>query len=77
MTLAQTLLDVSLLLLLLVTVALLTRHRRLPLSAVLVLVGLALATSGVSPDLGRLEGEAFEQVVVFLLLPALVFAAAL
>ena len=77
MTLAQTLLDVSLLLLLLVAVALLTRHRRLPLSAALVLVGLAIATVGASPDVGRLEGETFEQVVVFLFLPALVFAAAL
>jgi monovalent cation:H+ antiporter, CPA1 family len=77
MTLAGTVLEVSLLLALLVVVALLTRRGRLPLSAVLVLVGLALATAGASPAVGQLEGETFEQVVVFLLLPALVFAAAL
>ena len=77
MTLADTVLEVSLLLVLLVGVALLTRHRRLPLSAVLVVAGLALSTAGVSPEVGELEGEDFEHVVVFLLLPALVFAAAL
>ena len=77
MTLAGTVLEVSLLLLLLVVVAILTRHRRLPLTVVLVIVGLALGTFGASPQVGELEGEAFEQVVVFLFLPALVFAAAL
>jgi monovalent cation:H+ antiporter, CPA1 family len=77
MTLAGTVLEISLLLLLLVVVALLTRRRSLPLSAVLVVVGLLIATAGGSPAVGELEGETFEQVVVFLLLPALVFSAAL
>lgn len=77
MRLADTVLEVCLLLLLLVGVALLTRHRRLPLSVALVVVGVALATAGASPAVGQLRGEAFEQVVVLLFLPALVFSAAL
>lgn len=68
---------ISLLFLLLVTVALLTRHRRVPLSAVLVVVGLLLSSAGALPALDQLEGETFQQVVLFLLLPALVFSAAL
>ena len=75
--LAGTVLEVCLLLVLLVGVALLTRRRSLPLSVGLVVVGLLLSTVGASPGLGELRGETFEQVVVFLFLPALVFAAAL
>ncbi|MBW3640409.1 MAG: hypothetical protein KY451_11255, partial [Actinobacteria bacterium] len=77
MMLAGTVLEVCLLLVLLVAVALLTRRRSLPLSVGLVVVGLLLSTVGASPAVGELRGETFEQVVVFLFLPALVFAAAL
>lgn len=77
MELADRVLEVSLLLVVVVAVALATRHRRLPLSVVLVVAGLALSATGLADDLGQLEGEAFEQVVVLVFLPALVFAAAL
>jgi monovalent cation:H+ antiporter, CPA1 family len=48
-----------------------------PLSVILVVVGFVAAAVGLTPEIGRLEGEAFEEVVVFLFLPVLVFAAAL
>ena len=77
MSLPGTLLEVSLLFLVVVAIALLTRHRRLPLTVALVVAGFALSTTGLAGSLGRLEGEAFEQVVILVFLPALVFAAAL
>ncbi len=60
-----------------VLVGVVARRVRLPLSVVLVVVGIVAAAVGMSPGVGRLEGEAFEQVVLFLFLPVLVFAAAL
>jgi monovalent cation:H+ antiporter, CPA1 family len=77
MSLPGTVLEVSLLLGVVVAVAVATRSRWLPLSVALVLAGFALSSTGLSGDVGRLEGEAFEQVVVLVFLPALVFAAAL
>lgn len=71
------LLEVSALLTVAVLVGLAARRIRVPLSVVLVVVGFAAAAVGLSPQVGRLEGETFEQVVVFLFLPVLVFAAAL
>lgn len=77
MDLPQVLLEVAALLALAVAVGLVARRLRLPLSVVLVLVGLLISAVGLRPEVGRLEGEAFEEVVVFLFLPVLVFAAAL
>ena len=77
MSLPHTLLDVSLLLALVVAITLVTSRTRIPLTVVLVVAGFALSASGLSPDLGELRGEAFEQVVIFVFLPLLVFAAAL
>ena len=77
MSLPHTLLDVSLLLALVAGITLVTSRTRIPLTVVLVVAGFALATTGLSPDLGELRGEAFEQVVIFVFLPLLVFAAAL
>ncbi len=77
MELPRLLLEVSALLTLAVLLGLGARRVRVPLSVVLVVVGFAAAATGLSPEIGRLEGEAFEEVVVFLFLPVLVFAAAL
>ncbi len=71
------LLEVSALLVVAVLVGLAARRIRVPLSVVLATLGFAAAALGLSPQVGRLEGETFEQVVVFLFLPVLVFAAAL
>jgi CPA1 family monovalent cation:H+ antiporter len=71
------LLEVSGLLILAVLMSLVARRTRVPLSVILVVVGFLAAAVGLSPEVGRLEGEAFEEVVVFLFLPVLVFAAAL
>jgi CPA1 family monovalent cation:H+ antiporter len=76
-SLPDTMLDVSLLLALIVAVALLTRRTPVPLTVVLTIGGFALAASGLSPALGELQGETFEQVVLYVFLPLLVFAAAL
>jgi len=67
----------SALLVLAVLVGLIARRIGVPLSAVLVVVGFLATAVGLTPEIGRLEGEAFEEVVVFLFLPVLVFAAAL
>ena len=77
MELPRLLLEVSGLLLLAVLLSLAARRIRVPLSVVLVVVGFLAAAVGASPHVGRLEGEAFEEVVVFLFLPVLIFAAAL
>ena len=77
MSLAGTVVETSLLLLVVALVAIATRRRRLPVTAALVVVGVVVAAVGASPDVGRLQGEDFEQVVVLLFLPALVFSAAL
>ena len=77
MSLPDTVLEVSLLLVVVVGVAVATRRSRLPLSVVLVVAGLGLSATGLAGDLGRLEGEAFQEVVVLVFLPVLVFAAAL
>jgi CPA1 family monovalent cation:H+ antiporter len=75
--LSRLLLEISALLILAVLLSLAARRMRVPLSVVLVVVGFLAAALGLRPDIGRLEGEAFEEVVVFVFLPVLVFAAAL
>ena len=77
MDLPGALLEVAGLLALAVVLGLLARRVHVPLTVVLVVVGFLASAAGLVPTVGRLEGEAFEQVVVFLFLPALVFAAAL
>jgi CPA1 family monovalent cation:H+ antiporter len=75
--LSRLLLEVSGLLIVAVVMSLAARRMRVPLSVILVVVGFLAAAVGLSPEVGRLEGETFEEVVVFLFLPVLVFAAAL
>jgi CPA1 family monovalent cation:H+ antiporter len=75
--LPRLLLEASGLLLLAVLLGLGAKRWHVPLSVVLVVVGFAAAAAGLSPAVGRIEGETFEEVVVFLFLPVLVFAAAL
>ncbi len=77
MSLPRVLLDVSGLLILAVLLSLVARRVRLPLTVVLVVVGFLAAAVGIIPGLAELEGEAFEEIVVFAFLPLLVFAAAL
>ncbi len=77
MELPRLLLEISALLTLAVLLGLASRRLRVPLSVILVAVGFLAAAAGLSPEIGRLEGEGFEEVVVFLFLPVLVFAAAL
>jgi CPA1 family monovalent cation:H+ antiporter len=77
MELPQLLLEVSGLLLLAVLLSLAARRLRVPLSVILVVIGFLAAVVGLTPEIGLLEGETFEEVVVFLFLPMLVFAAAL
>ena len=77
MELPRLLLEMSGLLTLAVLLGLVARRVGLPLSVILVVVGFVAAAAGLTPEIGRLEGEAFEEVVVFLFLPVLVFAAAL
>ena len=77
MDLPRLLLELSGLLVLAVLLNLAARRLKVPLSVVLVVVGFAAAALGLDTDMGALEGEAFEEVVVFLFLPVLVFAAAL
>ncbi len=77
MELPRLLLEISALLTLAVLLGLAARRLRVPLSVILVVVGFLAAAAGLSPEIGQLEGEAFEEVVVFLFLPVLVFAAAL
>jgi CPA1 family monovalent cation:H+ antiporter len=71
------LLEISALLTLAVLLGLVARRVGVPLSVILVVVGFLATAIGLTPEIGRLEGEAFEEVVVFLFLPVLVFAAAL
>ncbi len=77
MELPHLLLEMSALLALAVMLGLLARRIGVPLSVVLVVVGFLAAAVGLTPGIGQLQGEAFEEVVVFLFLPVLVFAAAL
>ena len=77
MELPRLLLEISALLTLAVLLGLVARRARVPLSVILVVVGFLAAAAGLTPEVGHLEGEAFEEVVVFLFLPVLVFAAAL
>jgi CPA1 family monovalent cation:H+ antiporter len=61
-----------------VLVGLLARRLRLPLTVLLALAGFAAAVLGRSQGVvNPLQGEAFEEVLVFLFLPVLVFAASL
>lgn len=71
------LLEVSGLLILAVLVSLLARRLRVPLSVILVIVGVLATAVGLTPEIAQIEGEAFEEVVVYLFLPLLVFSAAL
>ena len=77
MNLPDLVLEVAGLLAVAVVLGLLARRVNLPLTAVLVVVGYLASLAGVIPTVGRLQGEAFEELVVFGFLPALVFAAAL
>ena len=77
MDLPGALLEVAGLLALAVFLGVLARRVHVPLTVVLVVVGFLASAAGLVPSVGRLEGEAFEEVVVFLFLPVLVFAAAL
>ena len=77
MELPHLLLEMSALLALAVMLGLVARRVGLPLSVILVVVGFLASASGLAPEIGRMDGEAFEEVVVFLFLPVLVFAAAL
>jgi CPA1 family monovalent cation:H+ antiporter len=77
MELPRLLLELSALLTVAVLVGLVAQRMHVPLSVVLVAVGFLATASGVDLEIGGLEGEAFEEVVVFLFLPLLVFAAAL
>ncbi len=77
MELPKLLLEISALLTLAVLLGLVARRTHVPLSVILVVVGFLAAATGLSPEIGQLEGEAFEEVVVFLFLPVLIFAAAL
>ena len=72
------LLEISLLLAGAVVLSLLARRVRLPLSVVLALVGFLATSLGGSLSLeDHLAGEGFEEVLVFLFLPVLVFQAVL
>jgi CPA1 family monovalent cation:H+ antiporter len=77
MELPRLLLELSALLTVAVLVGLVAQRMHVPLSVVLVAVGFLATASGADLEIGGLEGEAFEEVVVFLFLPVLVFAAAL
>lgn len=77
MNLAEVLLEVAGLLALAVLLGLVADRVHVPLTVVLVVVGFLGSAAGVIPTVGELEGEAFEEVVVFGFLPVLVFAAAL
>lgn len=77
MELPRLLLEISALLTLAVLLGLVARRTHVPLSVILVAVGFLAAATGLSPEIGQLEGGAFEEVVVFLFLPVLIFAAAL
>jgi CPA1 family monovalent cation:H+ antiporter len=77
MDLPGLLLEGSALLTVAVLMGLVARRIGVPLSVILVVVGFLAAASGLSPEIGDLEGESFEEVVVFVFLPVLVFAAAL
>lgn len=76
--LPQSLLEISVLLVGAVFLALLIRRGRLPLTVVLAVGGFVAAWLGGQLEIvGQLQGEAFEEVVVFLFLPILVFEAVL
>ncbi len=77
MSFPDVVLQVAGLLALAVLLSLVARRVHLPLTVVLVVVALAGSALGVAPEFARLDGEAFETLVVTGFLPALVFAAAL
>ncbi|MDP9309703.1 MAG: sodium:proton antiporter [Chloroflexota bacterium] len=78
MNLPQWLLVVSALLAFAVLLGVLAERVRLPVTVVLAIVGFAASWLGASIGItSPLRGEAFEEVVVFLFLPVLVFEAAL
>ena len=78
MDLAQALLEVSLLMAVAVVIGLLAERVRIPVTVVLAVVGFLASSLGGSLALERqLEGEGFEEVLVFIFLPVLVFQAVL
>ncbi len=77
MELPRLLLELAGLLALAVLMGLVARRLHMPLSAILVVVGFLASAVGLTPGIGQLEGETFEQVVILIFLPVLVFAAAL
>ncbi|MDT0275479.1 cation:proton antiporter [Blastococcus goldschmidtiae] len=77
MELPRLLLEGSVLLMVAVVLEPVARRVGIPLSVILVVVGFVASAAGLAPQIAQLEGEAFEQVVIFLFLPLLVFAAAL
>jgi CPA1 family monovalent cation:H+ antiporter len=78
MALPEWLLVVSAMLAVAVLVALVSDRARVPLTVLLVIIGFVLGAVGDAIGVERpLEGEAFEQVLVFIFLPVLVFEAAL
>ncbi len=70
-------LEVAGLLALAVLLGLLARRVHLPLTVVLVVVAFLASAVGLIPTVGQLEGDVFQEVVVVIFLPVLVFAAAL
>ena len=78
MDLAESLLEISLLLAGAVVLGIVAQRVRIPLTVVLAVVGFATSSLGGSLALeGELAGEGFEEVLVFLFLPILVFQAVL
>ena len=78
LSIPQWVLELSILLAGAVVIGLIARRVRLPLTAALVFVG--FVASWIAESFGverRLEGHQFEEVLVFIFLPALIFAAAL
>ena len=78
MDLAESLLEISLLLAGAVVLGIVAQRVRIPLTVVLAVIGFTASSLGLSLALERqLAGEGFEEVLVFLFLPILVFQAVL
>lgn len=77
MELSRVLLEIPALLALAALVGVATRRIHVPTSVALVVIGIVAAGVGLRPDVARLQGEVFEEVVILLFLPLLVFSAAL
>ena len=78
MTLPDFVLQISLLLAVAVVIGVLARRVRVPLTALLTMIGFLAAWAGDAVGIGSpVHGEEFEEVLVFIFLPVLIFAAAL